>query len=95
MSLCDVPEIVTNCFRLVDKELSLCLEIALLKNHMDRRRISMHGINGVAFGWAQIEIDAIRGPGLMIYSAWHLRRLDSDGINRLGPTTYSVDTMKL
>jgi len=58
MSLRDVPEIVTNYFRLVDKELSLRLEIAELKNHVDRRRISMHGINGVVFGWAQIEIYA-------------------------------------
>jgi hypothetical protein len=40
------------------KELALCLEIAELENHVDRRRISMHGINGVVFGWAQIEIDA-------------------------------------
>jgi hypothetical protein len=53
-----VPEIVTNRFRLIDKELALCLEIAELENHVDRRRISMHGIKGVVFGWAQIEIDA-------------------------------------
>ena len=58
MSLCDVPDIVTNRSRLVDKELALCLEIAELKNHVDRRRISVDGINGVAFGWTQIEIDA-------------------------------------
>ena len=53
-----MPEIVTNRFRLIDKELALCLEIAELENHVDRRRISMHGTNGVVFGWAQIEIDA-------------------------------------
>ena len=53
-----IANIVTNRLRLVDKELTLCLEIAELKNHVDRRRISVDGVNGVAFGWTQIEIDA-------------------------------------
>jgi len=38
--------------------LALCLEIAELKNHVDCRRISVYGINGVTLGWTQIEIDA-------------------------------------
>ena len=53
-----MPEIDKNRFRLIDKDLALCLKIAELENHVDRRSVSMHGINGVVFGWAQVEIDA-------------------------------------
>ena len=54
----DVPQIIPHHFRLVGKELTFCLEMAQLKNQMDRRRLRMHGGHGVAFDWAQIEIEA-------------------------------------
>ena len=53
-----MPEIVTNHFRLVDKKLAFCLEIAELEKQVDRRRLRYAPPLRRRVRWAQIEIDA-------------------------------------